>query len=136
MDNLLEYDFRHSRNPHRKDLYEQTRLGRLLETCQAWNIDDSLSLWAKGVQKSEIDFFEYGATERRLYRLMRDFGSDKGFGTSPVRMFSFGPELEDWRMWLRHPGDILLQDFWHSIESPEMHMPGAWVENGYQYHGL
>lgn len=57
----------------------------------------------------------------------------------PQRSFGFrwrmtglttGPDIDDWKIWLA-PDDWEYEfagQFWHGIENPELHMPGAFIE--------
>jgi hypothetical protein len=43
--------------------------------------------------------------------------------------FTYGPDPKDWRVWLRHSGDVCAGMFWELVESGWHQCPGAWIEN-------
>ena len=106
------------------------------------HIQENLQKWVWELSKAGADLVEYGQLEhehfikhRDIYRLWVDLRVSRSLSGDcrcDVLDFTYGPNVEDWKIWLLWPLDEWAGDFWYQIENPELFGPGAWVEEAYE----
>ncbi|KAH8819423.1 hypothetical protein F5884DRAFT_11225 [Xylogone sp. PMI_703] len=99
----------------------------------------ALCKWLETLRESGINLEQYGKAQAQLYKSVGDlffklyvhiedtFDWDEASSVRLIAM-EFGPNPEDWKLWLSDPTDQFAGEFWDMIESPERSMPGAWDE--------
>jgi hypothetical protein len=87
---------------------------------------EAIQLWAKCLLAAGVDLLSYCegehnflCEEEALYEMIKD---EYGFID-----FIYGPDPRDWRIWLRHSGDVYVGMFWELVESGLQQLPGAWI---------
>ncbi|KAL4997394.1 hypothetical protein BDV10DRAFT_186189 [Aspergillus recurvatus] len=108
-----------------------------------YDLNPIIRIWATELKLAGVDLETYGAKERLFNRTRGiDLGLNIWFNYSlpkhpsgcyellPFRIIdiSYGPDPEDWRIWVTNPSDTLVGDFWEMIEREKEVMPGTWVE--------
>ncbi|KAL4914343.1 hypothetical protein BDW62DRAFT_204734 [Aspergillus aurantiobrunneus] len=128
-----------------KDGGRRTALGAFMESF-TWNeralrrerydFNPIVRLWVSELRLAGVDLGVFGARERRLYAtadIDLEFfvvvGGPRG-ERLPFRILDlvYGPEPEDWRIWVTNPVDEMVGEFWKMMERKEEVMPGTWVE--------
>ncbi|KAL2826771.1 hypothetical protein BJY01DRAFT_143176 [Aspergillus pseudoustus] len=104
-----------------------------------------LRKWVSELKAVGVDLEEYGANERAMHR--------SGYVAKEIRLdisptvdyladtlleyellefklldFTYGPEPEDWFVWVTDPTDVFVGDFWELVERQQEVMPGTWVD--------
>ncbi|KAL2855654.1 hypothetical protein BJX68DRAFT_231018, partial [Aspergillus pseudodeflectus] len=114
-----------------------------LRRCQ-WSFTPALRKWVSELQALGVDLEEYGELERELHRngdvdLELELGIDQGIDffkdAKPVSKwfkfrlldFTYGPEPEDWFIWVTNPLDEVVGQFWRMVEREVEVMPGTWI---------
>ncbi|KAL4902213.1 hypothetical protein BDW74DRAFT_158808 [Aspergillus multicolor] len=111
------------------------------------NFTPILRLWAAELQRAGADLESYGEKERDLYTSSRGLLSmpiwldcDKEPGKLrslpeileglwvDVVYLEFGPEPEDWCIYVTNPVDELVGEFWEVVVRGLEVMPGTWVD--------
>ncbi|KAL4802531.1 hypothetical protein BDV18DRAFT_166865 [Aspergillus unguis] len=104
-----------------------------------------LQIWVREMKYAGLDLEDYGAREQNLYQLgyvdldfdmyvgtlsYRPLMDDGEYEWLPFRVIGlgYGPEVEDWKLWITNPIDELVGEFWESIERTGEVMPGTWVD--------
>lgn len=81
--------------------------------------------WVDCLSRAGLDLVEYGNVEKEhMQRAPHCQSLLEHWG---VINFTSGPNIEDWRLWFRHPGDIFAGIFWELVENPYCRIPGAWL---------
>jgi hypothetical protein len=108
-------------------------------------IEKSLRVYLLVLKASGVDLLGYGQKEKQLHdqhSIDKAFNYNfwpndtrPGFKSSSSATatwhligFTYGPSLDDWRVWGSQPTDVFAGSFWRMIESPWERMPGAWIE--------
>jgi hypothetical protein len=114
-----------------------------------WSFTPALRKWVSELQALGVDLEEYGELERELHRngdvsleLKLDIGHDRmgnmNAFTDPEPVsrwvtfrlldFTYGPEPEDWFIWVTNPLDEVVGQFWRMVEREVEVIPGTWIE--------
>jgi hypothetical protein len=147
-----------NKRPRRKDPL-------VLPHIQMQAMRTRLQNWLSLLQRAGVDLFLYGQEERRLLAEVQstcehpwiwsgqlqdcrmiseelmvanpEFSYDK-HNMAALFTFDYGPDPDDWKLWLCHPGDRYAGPFWSMVEGPshvevehhvETHVPGSWLED-------
>lgn len=93
-----------------------------------------LYTWLSDLQVSGVDLQQYGEEEQR-YGLVPNMNIFFCVWKSRPHLisFSYGPRVEDWKLWFSEPTDRYAGQFWRMIETlqeedDQFAMPGAWME--------
>ena len=81
--------------------------------------------WLKDMKAAGLNLKALGAKQRRTLEsgnVQRDFNG----GLHRVTGMSYGPNPEDWYIWLSEPSDSFVGDFWALVARPIETMPGEW----------
>jgi hypothetical protein len=104
-----------------------------------------LHLWLEDLKATEVDLEAYGQAERQMHptgTLTSNFaqlqkGGEAERPSVDIIGFSFGPNPEDWRVWVSGPTDAYALEFWDWIDavygielaySVVLTLPCSWVE--------
>lgn len=121
--------------------------------CFSWNwqairrarydFSPALRTWVSELRFAGVDIETYGAKESAF---VEEFGLEYRIYVGPLRSrsigyinkeeffwfyfwkLSYGPEPEDWTIWVMNPIDELVGEFWEMVEREEEVMPGTWFE--------
>lgn len=103
--------------------------------------DDILCIWLSELKHAGVDLETYGADQQALFKsghaslylpVRTRLGSklprndEKLWGR--VLGLEYGPEPEDWHIFITNPVDELVGEFWESVQRSLEVMPGTWVE--------
>ncbi|KAI0438017.1 hypothetical protein F4803DRAFT_555475 [Xylaria telfairii] len=120
--------------------------GKEFKIQTALNVcDKNMKVWLKLVQQAGFDLKEYGTQEKRQLASGKGgdpqehtvYGRDRASGggviygwTMKIRLiaFTYGSEVDDWKLWWSEPTDELVGDFWRYIDPEPLCIPGSWVE--------
>ncbi|KAL4986724.1 hypothetical protein BDW68DRAFT_188637 [Aspergillus falconensis] len=105
-----------------------------------YNFNAILRQWATELKLAGVDLETYGANEK-FFNKTRGTKPELHFyfvykrasiflEAVPARILelAYGPEPEDWQVWVTNPVDELVGEFWEMVERKEEVMPGTWVE--------
>ncbi|KAL2869484.1 uncharacterized protein BJX67DRAFT_379037 [Aspergillus lucknowensis] len=115
---------------------------------QVWKCDfnPALRTWASELKAAGTDLEAYGARERALHKsgavrlnfvVQFNYDLSKRPRHAPetdnwawfhLVGFEYGPEPEDWKLWITNPFDEFAGEFWAMVERKEEIMPGTWME--------
>ncbi|CEL06296.1 hypothetical protein ASPCAL07402 [Aspergillus calidoustus] len=115
---------------------------------QVWSLASALQLWASMMRDTGVDLETYGRTEDYLLHsqitecwipvamLHTHETLDSPFGSSDLMCpalariigLNYGPEPEDWHLWVTNPIDELVGEFWEMVERSLEVMPGTWID--------
>ncbi|SPO02984.1 uncharacterized protein DNG_05665 [Cephalotrichum gorgonifer] len=108
-------------------------------TFSAWRRDTekSLRLWLADLKLSGVDLMEYGVQEAYAFShdpwvALQRYGpgvEEPSEWVCELEGFYFGSELQDWHFTWDMGVEEFVGDFWHSIEDPWLHIPGAWTDD-------
>jgi hypothetical protein len=106
----------------------------------------ALRKWVSELQAVGVDLEEYGELERELHR-NGDVDTQIELSAALAEMnfftetdppaerlkfrlldFTYGPEPEDWFVWVTNPLDEFAGQFWRMVEREVEVMPGTWVD--------
>lgn len=109
-----------------------------------YDFNPALRTWASELKSAGVDLEEYGTKEsasfdesglwHRIYvgpLRHRSLGynyKEEDFFWFRCWKLTYGPEPEDWTVWVTNPIDELVGKFWEMVEREEELMPGTWVE--------
>lgn len=109
-----------------------------------YDLNPALRMWASELKFAGVDLEVYGAKESSLleghwllykiyvgplrYRSTDTKYKEEDFFEFRFWKFTYGPEPEDWTIWVMNPIDELVGEFWEMIEREEEVMPGTWVD--------
>ncbi|KAI1374189.1 hypothetical protein F4677DRAFT_172830 [Hypoxylon crocopeplum] len=100
-----------------------------------------LKAWLEALKQAGVDLNAYG---RREHKILTEDGSRGPGQLGNIRYypiiylngnksyligFKYGPEPEDWKVYWDEPTDRFAGEFWKSIESPPLRIPGSWVDD-------
>jgi hypothetical protein len=110
----------------------------------------ALQLWASMMRDTGVDLETYGRTEDYLlHSEITDFwipvavlptnetrdSPYRNSNSNPICLASariiglnYGPEPEDWHLWVTNPIDELVGEFWEMVERSLEVMPGTWID--------
>ncbi|KAL3447631.1 hypothetical protein BJX65DRAFT_89859 [Aspergillus insuetus] len=106
----------------------------------------ALRKWVSELQAVGVDLEEYGELEREMHRngdvdrqiemtvIQGDMNYFKATDPPADRLkfrlldFTYGPEPEDWFVWVTNPLDEFAGQFWRMVEREVEVMPGTWVD--------
>lgn len=88
--------------------------------------------WLKMLQDCNVDLVSYGQKEHEII-----FGGNQnqyeigvpGGGAWMWTGFSWGPDPEDWTIHLDRVVERFVGRFWHLVDNPHLHVPGAWIDD-------
>ncbi|KAL2833284.1 hypothetical protein BDW59DRAFT_156785 [Aspergillus cavernicola] len=108
-----------------------------------------LRIWVSELKLAGVDLEAYGAKEHALYNPENDpmefplflkcnrsnYLLPICYHTTPndlvwwrIISLQYGPEPEDWYLWVANPVDELVGEFWEMIEKSLEVMPGTWTD--------
>ncbi|KAI9376520.1 hypothetical protein BJX61DRAFT_538758 [Aspergillus egyptiacus] len=138
------YRYNHYYTPLNDFLYTFSRMHPAgPRQLRSW--DDALRIWVSEVKLAGVDLVTYGGNElacydsmhqpefpvwiwnRKITRVLHYFSSA---WCQQCRMlgFHYGPEPEDWYIWVTNPVDDFAGEFWEMLEREEEIMPGTWID--------
>lgn len=109
-----------------------------------YDFDPALRTWVSELKSAGVDLEEYGEKESSFFGKQglwyyiyvgsltsrpvgyRDKEEDSFWFY--VWKLSYGPEPEDWTVWVMNPIDELVGEFWEMVVRDEEVMPGTWVD--------
>ncbi|KAJ0413369.1 hypothetical protein BJY00DRAFT_296984 [Aspergillus carlsbadensis] len=118
----------------------------LVMSGQCWfDFDMAIEIWVSILKRAGVDLEAYGAAEDSLFRSIArspipavasdgSFGdtgslpSSRDFLTGDVLGLRYGPEPEDWHLWVTNPIDELVGEFWEMVQRSLEVMPGTWID--------
>lgn len=88
--------------------------------------------WLKMLRECNVDLLSYGQREHEII-----FGGARkrheirvwNKGSWMWTGFAWGPNPEDWTIHLDRVVERFVGDFWHMVDNPYLHVPGAWVDD-------
>ncbi|KAL4899054.1 hypothetical protein BDW74DRAFT_184056 [Aspergillus multicolor] len=108
---------------------------------RCYDFNPILRQWATELKLAGIDLEAYGAAEQIVHKTeplldleLRVHSVSCPWWTGgmelPFRIFkiAFGPEPEDWRIWVTNLIDELVGEFWEMVEREGRVMPGTWFD--------
>ena len=109
-----------------------------------YDFNPALRTWVSELKYAGADIEAYGTKESGFFD---EFGLMYRIYVGPLRhrppghiykeedlfwfyawKLSYGPEPEDWIIWVMNPIDELVGEFWEMVEREEEFMPGTWVD--------
>ncbi|RDW64424.1 ankyrin repeat domain-containing protein [Aspergillus mulundensis] len=111
-----------------------------------YDFNPILQKWVTELKLAGVDLETYGATEQLVHETdplldlevlvyvgpLRSYSwfTSESIDVLPFRILkiAYGPEPEDWRIWVTNPIDELVGEFWEMVEREEEVMPGSWVD--------
>lgn len=103
--------------------------------------DYILCIWLSELKRAGIDLEEYGAFQQEWFKLdyvPQEFPVWADSGCSSQKNddrpwgkllgLEYGPEPEDWRIFITNPVDEYVGEFWESVQRGFEVMPGTWVD--------
>ena len=109
-----------------------------------YDFNPALRTWAFELKSAGVDLEEHGEKESAF---IEEYGPCYHIYVGPLRSRSiqfpkgkgdiflfyvwkltYGPEPEDWTVWVMNPIDELVGEFWEMVEREEEVMPGTWVD--------
>ncbi|BCS21120.1 uncharacterized protein APUU_21552A [Aspergillus puulaauensis] len=103
-------------------------------------LDDILWIWLSELKHAGVDLEAYGANQQALFKFGDIFlylPVRTGRGTKLQRNdamlgrvlgLEYGPEPEDWHIFITNPVDEFVGEFWESVQRSLEVMPGTWVD--------
>lgn len=103
-------------------------------------LDNVLWIWLSELKHAGVDLETYGADQQAVFKLGNVFlylpvrtgrwtnlqRNDAILGR--VLGLEYGPEPEDWHIFITNPVDELVGEFWESVQRSLEVMPGTWVD--------
>ncbi|KAI0481799.1 hypothetical protein F4859DRAFT_529542 [Xylaria cf. heliscus] len=117
---------------------------RRTEQWWARHFMGELRIWLRTLKEEGFDLVRYGRRElEMLYggEIYRDFDVAVSYPRrqnepylyyrTPFRLigFTYGPNPEDWVIYLSEPTDLFAGEFWGMISNPQLNIPGSWVDD-------
>jgi hypothetical protein len=111
-----------------------------------YDFNPIVRLWASELKLAGVDLITYGAKEKALWTFdvvnpdqwiyvgLQRSGPlcDPCLGEFLYFHFlsslEYGPDPEDWKVWVSNPMDEMAGEFWEMIEKKEEVMPGTWID--------
>lgn len=101
--------------------------------------DDILRIWVSELKHAGVDLEAYGADEQALFKVGHAFvylpvQTDLGPRRNDEILWGkalgleYGPEPEDWHIFVTNPVDEYVGEFWESLQRGLEAMPGTWVD--------
>ncbi|KAI0149031.1 hypothetical protein BJ166DRAFT_536707 [Pestalotiopsis sp. NC0098] len=111
---------------------ERHRRGWRFNETPEESIQEHVFDWLKILQECNVDLLSYGQREHEII-----FGGVRKRHEIRVRNegswmwtgFLWGPDPEDWTIHLDRVVERFVGDFWHLVDTPDLHVPGAWVDD-------
>ncbi|OJI98001.1 hypothetical protein ASPVEDRAFT_440864 [Aspergillus versicolor CBS 583.65] len=104
-------------------------------------LDDILCIWVSALKHAGVDLEAYGADEQALLKdghfsfylrvrndLRQKYQSNDKTLWGKVLGLEYGPEPEDWHIFITNPVDEYVGEFWESVQRGLEVMPGTWVD--------
>ncbi|KAL3480026.1 hypothetical protein BJX99DRAFT_46039 [Aspergillus californicus] len=113
---------------------------RWLKGQRSLSFDNIVRIWASELKLAGVDLIAYGGREQARYasgyemQILSYLRSDIGRYDHTellwcrVLWLEYGPEPEDWRIWVTNPVDELVGQFWEMINRSLEVMPGTWID--------
>ncbi|KAL5337994.1 hypothetical protein BJX70DRAFT_388873 [Aspergillus crustosus] len=71
-------------------------------------------------------------SDAALYQIIVRFGPTKPYEERILQLriikMTYGPNVQDWRIWMNNPIDEFVGEFWEMVGREEEIMPGTWVD--------
>ncbi|KAL3458369.1 hypothetical protein BJX64DRAFT_279957 [Aspergillus heterothallicus] len=110
-----------------------------------WSLLSPLRNWVSELKAVGVDIEAYGAKENALHKSGRSFmefylhkgalidilSTDEIIEDSlefRVLDFTYGPEPDDWYIWVTNPLDEFAGEFWELVNRQSEIMPGTWID--------
>lgn len=118
-------------------------IAELYRNTIRWNkpFDDILRIWVSELKHSGVDLEACGADQQALLKdghvslylpvptgLGPSFQDNGDMLQGKVLGLEYGPEPEDWHIFITNPVDELIGEFWESVQRSLEVMPGTWVD--------
>lgn len=104
-------------------------------------LDDILWIWLSELKRAGVDLEAYGANQQALFKLghvslylpvlpgLRPcLWMNDDMLHARVLGLEYGPEPEDWHIFITNPVDEYVGEFWESVQRSLEVMPGTWVD--------
>ncbi|KAI0455437.1 hypothetical protein F5B21DRAFT_503254 [Xylaria acuta] len=103
-----------------------------------------LRVWLSTLKEEGVDLVDYGRRELEIIHdeeTYRDWDVAVSYPRrqdepylyyrTPFRLigFTYGPNPEDWVIYLSEPTDLFAGEFWGAINNPQPKIPGSWVDD-------
>ncbi|KAF2967483.1 hypothetical protein GQX73_g6095 [Xylaria multiplex] len=112
----------------------------IYRSSSEWDIKSSLE--GKGqaaLLQAGFDLQQYGIREKQQlqsedpqdFYVFEGYADDNFQRYKEIRLiaFTYGSEVEDWKLWWSEPTDEFVGDFWRQIDPEPLHIPGSWIDD-------
>lgn len=83
--------------------------------------------WLRNMKAAGLDLENLGAIEWCIWK-NENYEREFDGGLHRVTGITYGPDPEDWYIWLSEPSDSFAGEFWALVARPAEIMPGAWPD--------